>query len=360
MKNPALLKDILANPDDDAPRLAYADWLKKNGDPDRAELIRVQCKRAQLEEDDPAGERLMKKEKSLLKKHEQRWKAELPEWAQVGVRFRRGFVGELILDVDTFVQRGGELLQITSMDSLELGQTEVTDRQLKALAECPYTACLTELKLWFNGITDKGIKALAASPYISKLRTLRLSSTYAGDEGLKALAASEHLSALTTLDIGGTNLTPAGLQALASAPWKLNRLELPNLPLGSKGMKLLAGMSSLASLSWLMLSNSKIDARAVKALVASPYLTNLRVLYLDTNPLTAAGVAALAEAPLVASLRELYLQNSGLDEECVPALVDSPHLAGLKRLVMVNNNFSREPNAGGEELVRRFGKAVAY
>ena len=34
-----LLAAIDANPDDDAPRLAHADWLQANGDQARAELI---------------------------------------------------------------------------------------------------------------------------------------------------------------------------------------------------------------------------------------------------------------------------------------------------------------------------------
>lgn len=37
---------ILANPDDDAPRLIYADWLEEQGDSDRSEFIKVQCELA--------------------------------------------------------------------------------------------------------------------------------------------------------------------------------------------------------------------------------------------------------------------------------------------------------------------------
>lgn len=49
MINSHMLAAIAANPDDDIPRLAYADWLEENGDQfdrDRAELIRVQCEDA--------------------------------------------------------------------------------------------------------------------------------------------------------------------------------------------------------------------------------------------------------------------------------------------------------------------------
>lgn len=39
----ALLAAVLAAPDDDGPRLIYADWLDDHGEPERAELIRIQC-----------------------------------------------------------------------------------------------------------------------------------------------------------------------------------------------------------------------------------------------------------------------------------------------------------------------------
>jgi uncharacterized protein (TIGR02996 family) len=41
-----LLKAILADPDDDTPRLVYADWLDENGEPARAEFVRVQVELA--------------------------------------------------------------------------------------------------------------------------------------------------------------------------------------------------------------------------------------------------------------------------------------------------------------------------
>ena len=38
----ALLKAVCENPDDDTPRLVFADWLQENGEEERAEFIRVQ------------------------------------------------------------------------------------------------------------------------------------------------------------------------------------------------------------------------------------------------------------------------------------------------------------------------------
>jgi uncharacterized protein (TIGR02996 family) len=41
-----LLRTIAENPGDDRPRLIMADWLEENGEPEHAELIRVQCELA--------------------------------------------------------------------------------------------------------------------------------------------------------------------------------------------------------------------------------------------------------------------------------------------------------------------------
>jgi uncharacterized protein (TIGR02996 family) len=53
-----LLKAVLAAPDDDAPRLIYADWLDEHGRPERAEFVRVQCALARLPKP-PASTRLI-------------------------------------------------------------------------------------------------------------------------------------------------------------------------------------------------------------------------------------------------------------------------------------------------------------
>src|SRR5437764_7748083 len=39
----ALLAAIAANPDDDTPRLVFADWLEENGEPHWAGFIRAEC-----------------------------------------------------------------------------------------------------------------------------------------------------------------------------------------------------------------------------------------------------------------------------------------------------------------------------
>jgi uncharacterized protein (TIGR02996 family) len=48
----AFLRKLLEVPDDDGPRLAYADWLEERGEMERAELLRIECVMAELPADD--------------------------------------------------------------------------------------------------------------------------------------------------------------------------------------------------------------------------------------------------------------------------------------------------------------------
>jgi uncharacterized protein (TIGR02996 family) len=52
----AFLAAILAAPDDDAPRLVYADWLRDHGQEERAEFIQVQCELARTSDHIETGD----------------------------------------------------------------------------------------------------------------------------------------------------------------------------------------------------------------------------------------------------------------------------------------------------------------
>jgi uncharacterized protein (TIGR02996 family) len=69
----AFLQAIIENPDDDTPRLVYADWLEEHGHPDRAAFLRVQCHLARLPEGNPRWPGLEAEERALLAKHAAGW-----------------------------------------------------------------------------------------------------------------------------------------------------------------------------------------------------------------------------------------------------------------------------------------------
>src|SRR5262249_3701076 len=89
----AFLQDILARPDDDAPRLIYADWLEDNGDPQRAQFIRLQIELANLPMKDPQRKTLEERERTLLDRHGSAWRAATAIPAKFTLaEFTRGFV----------------------------------------------------------------------------------------------------------------------------------------------------------------------------------------------------------------------------------------------------------------------------
>ena len=85
-----LLKAVCENPDDDTPRLVFADWLDERGEAERAEFIRLQIQLARGTYR-PSEEARLKRRERKLRAHIDRWKAgELPEAEHVS--FTRGFI----------------------------------------------------------------------------------------------------------------------------------------------------------------------------------------------------------------------------------------------------------------------------
>jgi uncharacterized protein (TIGR02996 family) len=113
----ALLRAVCENPDDDTPRLVYADWLQENGEEARAEFIRVQVTMARTkdsaQEDWPNWQQLCAREQELLLAHDEDWWRELPDAPgyRLGRLFTRGFVDVVFVtewepfarDIDTIL-----------------------------------------------------------------------------------------------------------------------------------------------------------------------------------------------------------------------------------------------------------------
>ncbi len=104
----AFLQAICESPDDDAPRLIFADWLEERGDP-RGAFIRAQCVLERLDPADPIRQELEDEAQALLDRHEEEWTAPLHGVASK-FRFRRGFVEEAAVSGAGFLERGADLL----------------------------------------------------------------------------------------------------------------------------------------------------------------------------------------------------------------------------------------------------------
>src|SRR4051794_38996455 len=93
----AFRQAILDDPDDDAPRLVYADWLDDHGEHAGAEFTRVRGGRARGVGGAPAL-RPTDREGELWRAHGAGWGKGVPYWARRSpdwVVLRRGFVDEV-------------------------------------------------------------------------------------------------------------------------------------------------------------------------------------------------------------------------------------------------------------------------
>src|SRR4051795_10357418 len=141
----ALLQAILDEPDDDAPRLIYADWLEERGDP-RAEFIRAQCALAQLPADDERRPDLEACEARLLAGHGKGWAGPIRRRARAWT-FRRGFVEGIKIGADAFLAHTADLFAAAPIRHVRFVHAA---GHIDELAACPYLGRLDSLDLHAN------------------------------------------------------------------------------------------------------------------------------------------------------------------------------------------------------------------
>jgi uncharacterized protein (TIGR02996 family) len=290
----AFLSDIVEHPDDDAPRLIFADWLDDQGQADRAELIRVQIERAGLEADDRRQPDFKARELVLLR----RCKDDIldafgldPSLRKPPVEwtFRRGFPeGCRRVSVAGLLEHAEHLIRCVPLREL----APASPRELAA--------------------------DLAASPLLPRLRRLRLRGVLYNPliEGpeLNVLLGTGNLSGLRELDLGHNALTGAELARLWSAPPP----QLQALDLGF----------------------NHLDGAAMQRLAAAP-LDNLRALSL-AHATDDEGVALLAESTSLRQVTDLYLGGCLADGNgtALQRLAERGSFPRLQRLSLLGNRIS--------------------
>jgi uncharacterized protein (TIGR02996 family) len=208
-QNGAFLQAILEAPEDDAPRLIYADWLDEHGNAERAEFIRVQIT-AEHTDDVQRRLRLEDRAQELLAEHEAEWVGPLPDWLDFWA-FRRGWVEEAATTGRLFLSNAGELFRLAPVRVLhlrDLGPAAPAVLLHRLLGR------LRHLDLSDNPLGDVDVCLLARSAHLSELRGLNLGNTGVRSPGAQALADSPHLAGLTELYLSGNAIDAAGQRAL--------------------------------------------------------------------------------------------------------------------------------------------------
>ena len=196
------LRAIAANPDDDAPRLIFSDWLEEKGDQELGEFIRIQCALASSNLSEKSRYTLRVRERELLD-------ARRHEWCQaVGlpieeVSFERGFISRMRLSN----WDGGCLLdpanapRLATITELDLSGLQFGDDGLVAFAETARLPALRKLIVSENGITDVGAAALARATGLPRLDTIYLFGNTIGNRARATLERSPGFI-LANLDMG--------------------------------------------------------------------------------------------------------------------------------------------------------------
>jgi uncharacterized protein (TIGR02996 family) len=364
----ALLQACKDAPDDDLPRQILADWLEEHGDPERAELIRLQLATVDVWGYDPDAVEKEIRIRWLLRRNAERWFGPPARfYSKVGLKHGLIFVSatprqlldhppndlpddvrpwleELTLEADP-----DELQEVLSAPALGcfsgldlsgwlrggLGKDPdpLGVEGVRRLIANPHLAPVRSLDLSNNGLTEAGITVLARWDRLNGLRQLDLSTNPLGDEGAVALAQAPWLEHLTRLDLGKTELGARGLAAVLNAPQltRLKHLRLDQLLLDQEAAVVLARSPQLTSVTSLTLQFARVSVEGLRLLADSPYLRP-EVLDVIYSPLGEAGARVLADSRLLERVRRLFLSNNDLNEEGLCSLLRSPRLAHLEFL----------------------------
>ena len=330
-------KAICAAPDDDAPRLVFADYLDDHGDADRAAFVRAQCEGERLDPDDPRRVDLEVRATALLHEHRATWVEELPKWVRrSGVTFRRGFPAGLMANAVQILRNASALASRTVIEDVYVEFFRAT-RPAETFAASPLPprlrlfrnnsgglAVLRPLLSAMTGLTGLNLYSpcmydgdarvanfaeVLALPSVRRLTrlTLFLSEDYptvVRRDMLAALAAApfESLRELTLYPVA---LRSGSLAGLLRAPWAsgLTALRLSH-DLGPECLEVLAGAGSLAGLRAVGFGVTERGAAGLTAVLNSPHLGNVTELTL--NGAAAEGCAdAVASSAVAARLRAL-------------------------------------------------------
>jgi len=237
----ALLHAICEQPWENTPRLIYADWLEENGQPERAEFIRLQIELESIPQDKRFDTPQYDRAESLRLKYTRPeimvgrelaaqpthpWSAGLPTRRGVAwhERYTRGFLSAVTFSsLKAIRDHGAAVMMASPVDDVTVihiqGRGEVEE-----LLALPWITRLTALHL-SGSVGAIGAELIAQRGALKRLEYLDLANSQTADGGLRAIASSIGFPNLKRLGLRGNapGVTVVGLHAL------LNSLTLDRL-----------------------------------------------------------------------------------------------------------------------------------
>jgi uncharacterized protein (TIGR02996 family) len=354
----AFIATIIESPDDDAPRLIYADWLDEQGEADRAEFIRLQIREARMAVHDPELPAIRARANELRQAHHIEWASRLPQHEGVHWEmFRRGFfVAVKFEHPDSFFAHVNSVFAAGPIQELRLHQFGHFHAPRLAGTEQLRSVRTLDLNDG-NKLANVGTEALMGSRYLKNLSALKLGVNGLGSAGVRSIAMASYARSLKYLRLEHNDLFDEGLRFIADSPalTHLEQLDLEHTRTGDDGLRFLAASRRIRRLRGLYLSHNQIADEGLIALSRSDIVTDVRELFLSRNSITCAGLSVLANSPKFAQLQGLYLRRNRIRDEGARALAESPFLGHIRELQLSENPISPGP---AMQLQRRFGSRV--
>jgi uncharacterized protein (TIGR02996 family) len=317
----ALVKAICDDPDDDIPRLVYADWLDEQGGASnvaRAEFIRLQIAEAAKGGYHPNGRLWAAREKELYRPHYQTWAREVPTYPGVSVwtgnehgnAYERGFPFALYAkSVRSYLKAAPKLFPRVPVTKVRFAT--ITPRTAGELACSPWIGRIQYLDQ-LNGIGAVMLETLAGSPHLGNLRRALFGGTFTA-QSLRSF-------------LGNPSLT--GLK-------RFNTLQCRHV--GSGIVSALIASSSAPVLEEVSLYANGIGLDAAADLPALVRLPSLRELNLGGNRLGDVGLIALAGTTGAGPVRVWFGQNEATDRGA-EALLSGPLLRSPTVFLGIGHN----------------------
>jgi uncharacterized protein (TIGR02996 family) len=139
------LRAIVESPEDDLPRLIFADWLEGRGKADRAAFIRTQCALARCGEEGDERDALEAAGRRLARKGYLTWAPDLVREKAAAWEFERGFVSAIKIKAADLLEAGKGLRAVAPIRRVDLA--ELGDVRLADLAVSGVLAGLASLDL---------------------------------------------------------------------------------------------------------------------------------------------------------------------------------------------------------------------
>jgi len=354
-----LLRAIVADPEADAPRLAYADWKEDCGDADRAEFVRIQCALAALPQNERSCQSLHLRQLELLRKHCSEWESQLLDQVQLtlGRRwfgrkaktqtsikpvYHRGFVEDVTLDLATFLGTAQDLSRVLPLRTLRTYCPRKVDASalILALADCPALKAIHNLQIELSVWPDRELSRLLDSAQLRGLTSLCLIGRMNESAG-QTLLGARLLARLERLELRGIGHARTSEAVLASVAIRhLMRVRLSGAELSSAALAALPVTEEFSQLGSISFADNPIgDFDAMELLNWLP--TSLTRLDLSATECGDQTVASLVATSALRRLDTLNLSRNRLGDQGAMMLADSPNLLSSTHVDLRNNPITR-------------------